>query len=57
MKYENGGLIITFPQITWIERRFDERSDIDYAVVHFRNGEDAFRAWCDMNSHVVTGDC
>lgn len=18
---------------------------------------DAFRAWCDMNSHVITGDC
>lgn len=70
MKYENEGLVITFPQITWIERRYDEHSDIDYAVVHFGNGEfvelyesdvdeflDAFRAWCDMNSHVVTGDC
>lgn len=67
MKYENDGLIITFPQITWIEHGFDENDDIDYAIIHFGNGEfiglyesevdeflDAFRAWCDMNSHVIT---
>ena len=23
----------------WIERRYDQHSDIDYAVIHFGNGE------------------
>lgn len=70
MKYENDELIIMFPHITWIERGFDEHFDIDYAVIYLGNGDfvelygndvdeflDAFRAWCDKNSHVSTGDC
>ena len=48
MKYEKEGLIIIFPQITCIEHGFDETSEVDYAVIHFGNGE-------FIEPHIVTG--
>lgn len=67
MRFESDGLVICFSHVSWIEHGFDENDEVDYAVIHFGNGEflelyenkvdeflDAFRVWCDMNSHVIT---